>query len=104
MIKLIAYDHDDLGQVIEAKVSKPEPSELKTLGDFPKETENFDLDHPITLICSQPWLLCHLVAYCMNEGYQQIRVPKGDQFVVIYDYEDDSQEGDQFDSQGNKIN
>jgi hypothetical protein len=110
MIKLIAYDHDDLGQVIETKVTKPEPSELKNLGDFPKETENFDLEKPITIICNQQWLACHLVAYAMVEGYDQIRVNKSsisDDIVVIYDngnQEIDEPEGDQYNSKGEKIN
>lgn len=109
MIKLIAYDHDDLGQVIEVKTTKPEPSELKNLGDFPKETENFDIDEPITIICNQQWLACHLVAYAMIEGYGQIRIKKSsasDDLVIIYDsesYDTPGTEGDQYNSKGEKI-
>lgn len=98
MINLEAYISDQHGQILEAHSIDAKPSDLKKLGDFPESTELFSYYRPITILADHDWLICHLVAYALMEGYTHIRVSKHDPLnpVCIYDSEHYSNEGSEY--------
>lgn len=98
MINLDAYTHDQHGQILEAHCIDSKPSDLKELDDFPESSELFDYSKPLTILADYDWLLCHLVAYALTEGYQHIRVSKCDPItpVCIYDFDHYSNEGNEY--------
>ena len=98
MITLDAYTNDQHGQVLEAYCIDAKPADLKELGDFPETPYSWDYSKPLTILADHDWLIAHLVAYAITDGYEHIRVSKITPLnaICIYDSEHFKNEGDEY--------
>lgn len=84
MIELTAKQSNLTGNTITVNCDNYDPIDLADLDVLPDEWEDFDPADPVNIICDVLLVSCHLTAWLIKLGFQEIRITESTDTYIAW--------------------